>query len=206
MRTARASHHGAMLRAIGSMIKILAPRPAASMSRASSNSRVAAGSSLSDVCRDDGGARCGRWQPHQVSCACAPRDPQLAIRPPRLFNRPRVAVDARDVGPAVGRQRPGGARNPGPTAHVEDGSRWVGFRAERPDDEIGREQMQRRVEQCKRRTFTGGVERAADGRTPPLHVGRREGTQRARDFLYPQIGKMSRLEGGKPFVKDLGVF
>lgn len=117
-----------------------------------------------------------------------------------------MTVDTRDVGRAVASQRPGGASNPCPAAQVEDGFRWRGLGTERPDYAIGREEMQGRVEQCKRRTLASRVERTADGRPPPLHIGHRESTQRPRDFLYPQIGKMTYLEGGKPCVNDLGVF
>ena len=78
------------------------------------------------------------------------------------------------------------------------------MRSERADDEIGGQEMQRRIVQGERGPLASGIERPLQIFAPPGHVAGRQRPQRAGDFLHAQIREMSGFELAQPSGEDGG--
>ena len=110
-----------------------------------------------------------------------------------------MPIDADDARHTVRLDGPCRASRSRSTAQIDDRLRRRRMRLQVPDDVPHREEMQRRVDQGKRGTFAGTIERAAaTDDMPTLDVCRRQRTKRARHLGDAKIGQMPRFERSDP--------
>ena len=117
-----------------------------------------------------------------------------------------MTVNAGDSRAALSGQCPGGSRDAGAAADVENRFRWIRGAAKNTDDSVYGQQMEGRIEQRECRSFAGAVEGSIERLATPFHIGGRECPKGASDFRHAKVAKVSRFECGQPVAKHRGVF
>ena len=112
---------------------------------------------------------------------------------------PTETLDAEHPGARHALQGPRGAGHARSAAEVGDQVHGCGGGAEGADDGGHDQEMEGAVEERKCGTLARAVERGTLRQAvAPLHVGRRQGPQRASHLGRAQVRQVTRFQGAKP--------
>ena len=154
--------------------------------------------------RDDRSSRPRHGRSLQVAPQRASLQPEGAVGPARLFDRPGMNVHPFDRRDSPGLDRPCRARGTCPTPQIDD-PRWRrGRGAERPDDFPDDQKVQRSVKESK----CGALPLPCE-RFPPrdavtaLDIQRGKRLQRAADLREGQVREVSPLQPREPMLEGV---
>src|SRR5205823_12223282 len=126
----------------------------------------------------------------RIAGASTSVDAKLSIRPVRLVYCPGVPIDAGDRRRLGTGERPRSAANASSAAEIRDHLQGPRVRAQRDDDGLYGEKVERTIKQRECRAFARALERSA-GRQPlaPLDIAGRQRTERPRQLGAREIGQ-----------------
>jgi hypothetical protein len=129
---------------------------------------------------------------------------ELTIRPGRLGQRPRMAIDPDDLRPPVADCRPRRPCGPGSAPEIDEGGRQGRRSGQHAHDLANQQVVERAVEERKGCSLAGAGEGPASGEpVAPLDVGRGQRAERARDLRKREVREVPRFERANPPVEWL---
>jgi hypothetical protein len=132
---------------------------------------------------------------NEIAPSCLSPQPEAIEVPARFLERPGILIDSQQKVSGIGFECESDSSGTGSTAQINEVSSRQSCQTKTACDMFCLKKMQRRVEKCERRSFTGAVERPAYARfRPPLDVQAGERLEGATNFLKSQSLKMPLLE------------